>query len=123
MQEESEGMNEALANSYGSVEKQFVKSLRERYSSYMIDGGFFFVDAGISDVYHWPFYRIVNNAKLLNSQEESCWGFIDTIASGLHSDQEPYGNVDLAHYDVYSEIKLGQLFGAAIIQELNYCTL
>ena len=35
---------------------------------------------------------------------------VDTIGHGLRYDQEPYGNVDTAHYDSMSELKLGILF-------------
>ena len=38
---------------------------------------------------------------------------INTHEAGMHTDQEPWGNVDKCHYDSESEVLLGHLFAEA----------
>ena len=38
---------------------------------------------------------------------------IDIQEEGLHTDQEPFDEPDLCHYDTESQVKLGHLFAQA----------
>lgn len=69
-----------------------------------------FIDAGISNASVWEFYREVNDAKKEFAKESENNIFIDTIEEGLHTDQEPWYQPDIYHYDSDSEILLGKLF-------------
>ena len=68
---------------------------------------------GISSYSEWQYYREVNNAKAAFAAESSNNFYIDTIGAGLHTNQEPHGDVDGAHYDSESQVQLGKLFAQA----------
>ena len=90
--------------------KGFVSLVREDLKGLYGEGTLPFIDAGISDATQWEFYEEVNNAKKQFAEESEYNFFIDTIAEGLHTDQEPEKNPDTAHYDSESEVLLGKLF-------------
>lgn len=71
-----------------------------------------FADAGISEI--WPFYREMNEFKANYAATHENCVFIDTIAHGLTTKNEPEGAVDIYHYDSDCVIKLGRLFGEAL---------
>lgn len=76
-----------------------------------IDDNCVFADAGISTV--WPLHVWVNDIKRrFASGHENCV-FIDTIAAGLTTEHEPFGEPDIYHYDSDCVIRLGQLFTEA----------
>lgn len=104
-----------LSSRYYKNTKRFIQYLRNDLSIYQntID----FIDAGISDSILWTEYKLINDAKEKNSNEDEHNYFINTIEYGLHVDQEPVNNVDLAHYDSESEILLGILFGEFAINK------
>ena len=77
-----------------------------------------FIDAGISNSREWQYYRQVNNAKKQFADESENNYFIDTIAAGMHVDQEPFDTPDLCHYDSESEVQLGHLFAEQFEQFL-----
>ena len=98
--------------------KQFVGYLREDLKELAGNKDFPFIDAGISNSKEWQFYRQVNEAKKQFAEESENNIYIDTIAAGLHVDQEPRGNIDYCHYDSESELQLGQLFAEQFEQFL-----
>ena len=90
--------------------KAFVSSLRSDLKSLSGDKDFAFIDAGISNSKKWQYYKEVNEAKKQFAAESSNNIYIDTIGAGMHTNQEPVGEIDDAHYDSESEILLGNLF-------------
>ena len=71
-----------------------------------------YADGGISEV--WPLYREMNAAKAAYAAAHESCVFIDTIAHGLTTQNEPEDAVDIYHYDSDCVIKLGHLFGEAL---------
>ncbi|MCR5184861.1 MAG: sialate O-acetylesterase [Bacilli bacterium] len=69
-----------------------------------------FIDAGISNSPQWQFYGQVNEAKKQFAALSENNIYIDTIAAGMHTNEEPFSTPDTAHYDSESEVLLGQLF-------------
>ncbi len=71
-----------------------------------------FVDGGISEI--WPLYREMNEVKKDFARKADNRFFIDTIACGLTTANEPQPEVDIAHYDSDCTVKLGRLFAERI---------
>ena len=107
MQGESDAINHSTASQYFENEKSFLASLRQRYDSVSLPGGFFFLDAGISA--NWKHYTVVNNAKYKLSNELQRCIFINSNALNLICQTN-----DKAHLDASSMIKLGQLFATQV---------
>ena len=97
-------------NSYQDNLRTFVGNVREDLKDYSGDKEIPFIDAGISSYSEWQYYKEVNNAKAAFAEESPNNFYIDTIAAGLHTDQEPFFNPDGAHYDSESQVLLGNLF-------------
>ena len=57
------------------------------------------------------------NIKKQLADENLHYEIIDTLAAKLHSDNEPHGSVDLAHFDAESEIRLGEMFAEAYMKD------
>ena len=93
--------------------KLFVGNLRQDLKELSGDKDFPFIDAGISSYKEWQYYREVNAAKKQFADESDNNFYIDTIAAGMHTDQEPFSSPDGAHYDTESEVLLGHLFAEA----------
>lgn len=93
--------------------KGFVTNLREDFKELSGNKDFPFIDAGISNSRLWEYYRKVNEAKQQFADESDNNFYIDTIGAGMHTDQEPFGDPDTAHYDTESEVLLGHLFAEA----------
>ena len=98
----------------------FVGNLRNDLKELSGDKDFPFIDASISNAVdpntkqlRWPKYEDVNNAKKQFADESDNNFYIDTIAAGMHTDQEPFSSPDGAHYDTESEVLLGHLFAEA----------
>ena len=72
-----------------------------------------FIDAGINNSPQWQYYRKVNEAKERFAADSENNIYIDTIAAGLHTNQEPFDAPDTAHYDTESQVLLGNLFAQA----------
>ena len=99
--------------------KEFVGNLREEFKKLSGNKDFAFIDAGINNSSMWEYYAEVNEAKKKFASESDNNIFIDTIAEGLHTNQESnYGDQD-AHYDSDSEVKLGNLFAEHFEQFLS----
>lgn len=119
MQGESD-TTEEKASRYYDNQKAFVSYLREDLSKYQNDKGIYFIDAGISSSpYCLPSYPEINEAKVKFSKDSHLNIYFPTIENGLTTLYEPVEDPDLGHYDALSELKLGHLFGEAIINNLN----
>ena len=55
---------------------------------------------------------VIENGNIIEKLIDNNF-YIDTIAAGMHTDQEPFNNPDGAHYDTESEVLLGHLFAEA----------
>ena len=98
----------------------FVGNLRSDLKELSGDKDFPFIDAGINKSINpvtkelkWVYYREVNDAKKQFADLSENNFYIDTIAAGMHTDQEPFDTVDECHYDTESEVQLGHLFAEA----------
>ena len=99
--------------------KEFVGNLREDFHELSGNRDFPFIDAGINNSKEWQYYRKVNEAKQKFAEESENNIYIDTIAAGLHTNQEPFDTPDTAHYDTESQVLLGNLFAEQFEQFLN----
>lgn len=93
--------------------RTFVGNVRNDLAQYTGGVELPFIDAAISLASNWPSPEKVNEAKAAFAAESPNNYFIDTVAQGLHTDQEPWPSADTAHYDSESQIKLGHLFAEA----------
>lgn len=113
-----QGESDGIANTYETLEENFINDLLEEFSIYAPgDGKIKFVDAGISQSPAWPYYQTINNAKKANQAKDSDNRvYIDTINEGLTYDLEPEVNPDICHYDSLSMLKLGELFAKTLVE-------
>ncbi len=102
---------------YYDNELSFISYLREDLKDYIIDEGMVFADAGIAD--NWDKYYLINNAKVDISNLSNLNVYFSTSENGLRNDNEPTNNIDRAHYDSLSEIRLGKSFGLVLKLKLN----
>ena len=116
MQGEADSTNATYRENYFNNLSNFVKDLREEWKEESKEGGFTFIDAGISQ--YWTNHVAINNAKYEFFKLSDNNKLIDTISEGLEYSTQPVGNVDYYHYDASSMFKLGQLFGKQIISAL-----
>ena len=112
MQGEADGGNSTYASKYASNLDTFVQQFRTRYASYQDDNGFGFIDGYISTSSVWKYATQINQQKQNYANSHGRSVTIDTNAAGLKVG-DPGG--DKYHYNVYSEFKLGKLFGEEII--------
>ncbi len=100
--------------------KLFVGNLREDLKELAGNKDFPFIDAAINNNSKlWQYYKKVNEAKQQFAEDSENNIFIDTIAAGMHTDQEPFDEPDKAHYDSESEVLLGNLFAEQFEQFLE----
>ena len=100
--------------------REFVGNVRTDLKALAGDKDMPFIDAGISNAKPWrPYYKNVNEAKVAFAEESENNYFIDTIAAGLHTNEEPFDTPDEAHYDSESQVQLGHLFAEAFEQFLE----
>ena len=97
----------------------FVSNIREDLLELSGNVELPFIDAGISNSRDWQYYREVNEAKRQFAELSDNNIYIDTIAAGLHTNQEPFSDPDTAHYDTESEVELGRLFAENFEQFLT----
>ena len=90
--------------------KEFVGNVRTDLKELSGNKDMPFIDAGINNSPQWQYYRKVNEAKEQFANDSDNNFYIDTIEAGMHTDQEPFGEVDTAHYDTESQVLLGNLF-------------
>ena len=98
--------------------KEFVTNVRTDLKELAGNKDMPFVDAGINNSPQWQYYRQVNAAKQQFAEESDINFYIDTIEAGLHTNQEPKGDIDTAHYDSESQLLLGKLFARQFEQFL-----
>ncbi len=100
-----------------SLAPEFLEKYAERFDCLVKDftaafascaGSCVFVDAGISEI--WPLYREMNAVKADYADKHEGCVYVDTIAHGLTTRNEPEGEVDIYHYDCGSIVELGRLF-------------
>lgn len=116
---------EGYYQDYYKNTKAFVTNLREELKELSGNKDFPFIDAGINNskdpntgALIWQYYRKVNEAKKQFAEESDNNFYIDTIAAGMHTSEEPFGDVDACHYDTESEVLLGHLFAEQFEQFL-----
>ena len=107
------------AEQYLSQLSYFVGDLRAELMEYCGGSEFAFIDAGISDSPLWAEYATVNAAKEQFAAQSERNIYIDTIAEGLITSEEPPEEPDRAHYDSSSMIELGHLFAEAVSSFLS----
>ena len=116
-----QGENDSFNNDWRAYYRDtdaFVAQLRHDLSSYQKD--IKFIDAAINeDEGMWMYPKAINKAKKDYSETSSLNYFIDTNALGITTRYEPEGNVDYAHYDSLSMVKLGQEYGKIITDNKN----
>lgn len=105
MQGESDSGDPLCAEPYIDRYDCMLRDLRESFAPAF--DNCVYIDAGISE--EWGNYEQMN-ARKREYAEKNGHRFIDTIAAGLTTRNEPEENPDTAHYDVTSTIKLGELF-------------
>ena len=90
--------------------KEFVGNVRTDLKELSGNKDMPFIDAGINNSPQWQYYRKVNEAKEQFANDSDNNIYIDTIAAGLHTNEEPFDTPDTAHYDTESQVLLGNLF-------------
>lgn len=104
-----------------SCAQEFVDTYESRYVSLLCDlrssfGEYFedcvYIDGGISE--EWAHYTGINESKKKHAQTYENSYFIDTVAHGLTTRNEPFEEPDIYHYDSDSTVKLGWLFAQHI---------
>jgi len=89
-----------------------LRDLREAFAPAF--EGCTYIDAGISQV--WENYEGMNARKRAYAEEKGeGYRFVDTVAAGLTTLNEPYGEPDTYHYDVESTVRLGELFAREVL--------
>ncbi len=111
MQGETDAMYAEHAPNYLANQTDMVNRWLPIYKKYAAPNGIAFIDAGISNVPQWTYYKTINDAKATFQKQGTNRYYIDTIANGLTT---LYENNDTSHYDSQSKIKLGRLFGQMI---------
>ena len=106
MQGESDACEREHLDAYINRYDNLLNDLKKQFDGYFDNCTF--VDAGISEIC-WPLYKEMNEQKK-NYATEKGYKFIDTIANGLTTKNEPIEQPDLAHYDCASVVRLGELF-------------
>lgn len=115
MQGESDTTEYKASRYYNNLIK-FTSYLRDDLDKYN-DDEIYFIDAGISNSpYCEPAYKEINKAKKAFSELSPYNIYFPTIEEGLTTLYEPFENPDLGHYDALSMIKLGELFGEALLK-------
>lgn len=105
MQGESDCGSPATAEPYMFRYECLLKDLRETFAPCFEEC--VYVDAGISE--RWVDYDKLNEKK--RAYAKACGSFfVDTVAAGLTTKNEPEEAPDTAHYDVESTVRLGELF-------------
>lgn len=115
----------ALYDKYYDNLKGFVTDVRADLKELSGNVDVPFIDAGIANTIDpethkpvWEYYKEVNDAKKQFAAESENNFYIDTIEAGMHTNEEPFGEPDLAHYDSESQVMLGNLFAEQFEQFL-----
>ena len=116
MQGESDASSANAAYQYYTYQDALVKLIRENYAFYEADGGIAFIDAGVSEEGMWSTAYLVNEMKRRYALESDLNEYIDTNKEELTCLQE---NNDNAHYDSWSMLRLGQMYGEKLSSFLD----
>lgn len=117
MQGESDAERENFED-YTFLEGGLKTDLRNAFIKYKPENEeIAFVDAGISDCPAWVEYIKVNESKRKLALEDEYHDYIDTISANLSYNEEPWGEVDIYHYDCLGSVKLGHLFAEVLINK------
>ncbi|MBR0194200.1 MAG: hypothetical protein IJQ40_02250 [Bacilli bacterium] len=101
-------------NQYENHLDKFVGNVRSDLAEYTGGNNLVFVDATINEMDGvWDYPKEINDSKRSFAAKSEYNLLIDTQAEGLHTDQEPFDEPDLCHYDTESQVKLGHLFAQA----------
>lgn len=110
MQGESDASETETTTQYISLYDTMLRDLAAAFPGYMDDC--LYIDGGISTV--WPYYRELNTAKRQYAESRADCRYIDTIAAGLTTENEPEEEPDTYHYDADCVIRLGKLFAEQV---------
>lgn len=110
MQGEGDAEMGVPAEKYIDTYDKMLLDMKKRFAPYF--EGCKYIEAGISEL--WQNFDALNQAKK-EYADKNGHAYIDTIAAGLTTKNEPHEEPDTAHYDVDSAIKLGELFAENII--------
>ena len=109
MQGESDSGNPICAEPYIDRYDCMLRDLRERYAPAFENCTY--IDAAISEI--WVDYDKMNARKKAYA-EKMGYKFIDTVAAGFTTRNEPEEEPDIAHYDLNWAVRLGELFAEAL---------
>ena len=110
MQGESDADTAEHVSDYSARCEAMLSDFAEQFGNYY--NNCVFIDGGISEI--WSLYREMNEVKKEFASKADNRYFIDTIASGLTTANEPEPEADIAHYDSGCTVKLGNLFAERI---------
>lgn len=110
MQGEADACDPATMSRYAARYDALLRDFSAEFAPYL--GNCVFVDGGISEV--WPLYREMNAFKAEYAASQVYRVFVDTVAHGLTTQNEPEEAPDIYHYDVDSTVMLGRLFADAL---------
>ena len=110
MQGENDAMTRENTDAYIGRYERLLGDLESRFAPYFENCRY--IEAGVSKI--WDFYKEMN-ANKREYAERSGHRYIDTIAAGLTTKNEPEEEPDIYHYDADAIVRLGELFGEAII--------
>ncbi len=110
MQGESDAIEANTVEPYRARYEMLLEDFKSNFCEYLSDC--VYIDAGISE--QWKYFKEINAQKLIHAQNTRNSFFVDTVAQGLITTNEPDGEVDFAHYDSDCTIKLGELFAEKI---------
>ena len=118
MQGESDSFSIDASEGYGENLNRFIEDVRRDLSAYAAEDGIAFADACIAEnPVFWVYYEGVNRGKHAVAERSSLNVLVDT--SALVTTEEPEETPDVPHYDSLSEIRLGHLFGEALVPFLD----
>lgn len=112
MQGESDTFQPEGPGSYFNNELLFINELRSRFAEDSLPGGFFFIDAGITQI--WQNYQTINNAKYRIATSTQRCVFINSNRYKLVCQEN-----DINHFNSRDMIKLGNLFGIQIEERIR----
>lgn len=88
------------------------RDFSETFAPYV--AGCVFTDGGISEI--WTLWREMNAVKRTYAEAHANCVFVDTVAHGLSTREEPEEEPDIYHYDLGSTVELGRLFAEALLK-------
>lgn len=110
MQGENDAVTKENTDAYIGRYERLLGDLESRFAPYFENCRY--IDAGISEI--WDHHEELN-ANKREYAEKMGHKYIDTIAAGLTTKNEPEEEPDIYHYDSDSIVRLGELFAEAII--------